>query len=158
MFFSSDFQARRIMATAGIMRVGIAEPSIAFLLQHLRAETIDWAKNREKYTSHTKCAFCGFEAFKQDFSIGQWNRGDKRHCCKTCLEEKKENGNLFQCKQWGNSKTQSHSKIYQTERCNEFVAIALRRILVGDACKRKAELAQSKACKRKARKDKAYAK
>ena len=37
--------------------------------------------------------------FQQGFLIGQWNRKDQRHCCKSCLETKKEEGTPYECKQ-----------------------------------------------------------
>ena len=40
---------------------------------------------------------CGFMVFKSDFQLGQFNRKDNRHCCKTCVEKKKAAGTPFEC-------------------------------------------------------------
>ena len=69
------------------------------LLKKLRGEYIDWAKIEEEHTPHKRCSLCGFEAFKQDYLIGQWNRKDKRHCCNGCLARKKAEGTPYECKQ-----------------------------------------------------------
>ena len=51
----------------------------------------------EKYTPHKRCVLCGFEVFKQDFQLSQWNRADKLSCCRACVEKQKEAGTPYEC-------------------------------------------------------------
>jgi hypothetical protein len=67
------------------------------LLKTLRGEAVDWKAIEELHTPHRRCTLCGFSVFKQDFLALQWNRKDGMHCCKACVEKKKEAGTPYEC-------------------------------------------------------------
>ena len=60
----------------------------SLLLRALRGEVINWKEIEESFTPSRQCSGCLLQCYKQEFHLSQFNRKDKRHYCKLCVEHK----------------------------------------------------------------------